>query len=82
MEKKLGLLSFRANAENFVCPYRLQVIRLVAACKNSKVSMYKFNANQKFSKTIIAKHISMLIEVNPLTVLFSTRSRFMFLKYY
>ena len=55
---------------------------MVAACKNSKVFMYKLTANQKFSKTIIAKHISMLIEVNPLTVLLSTRSRFMFLKDY
>ena len=53
---------------------------MVAACKNSRVFMYKFTANQKFSKTIIAKHISMLIEVNPLTVLLSNRSRFMFLK--
>ena len=44
--------------------------------------MYKFVPNQKFSKTIIAKHMSMLIEVNPLVVLLSSRSRFMFLKNY
>ena len=80
--QKLGLLRFRANAASFSCPYRLQVRRLVAACKNSKVFMYKFNANQKFSKTINVRQISMLIEVNPLTVLLSSRSRFMFLNGY
>ena len=80
--EKPGLLSFQANAESFSCPYRLQVRRLVAASQNSKIFMYKFVANQKFSKTIIAKHMSMLIEVNTLVVLLSSRSRFMFLKNY
>ena len=61
--EKLGLLSFRANAESFFCPYRLQVRRLVAASKNFKVFMYKFVCNTKFSKTLVAKHISMLTEV-------------------
>ena len=41
-----------------------------------------FVAKQKFSKTIIAKHISMLVEVNPLTILLSSRDRFTFLKDY
>ena len=41
-----------------------------------------FVANQKFSKTITAKHISILVEVNPLTVLLSSRGRFIFLKDY
>ena len=78
--EKLGLLSFRANAESFSYPYRLQVRRLVAASKNSKVFMYKFVCKSKFSKTIVTKHISMLTEVNPLTVLLSSRGRFIFLK--
>ena len=38
--------------------------------------MYKFVCNSKFSKTIVAKHISMLTEVNSLYVLHSSRDRF------
>ena len=53
--EKLGLLSFRANAESFSCSYRLQVRSSVAAYRNSKVFKYKFVAIQKFSKKINAK---------------------------
>ena len=80
MKKKVALLSFRANAESFSCPYRLQVRILVATSKNFKVFMYKFVANQSSVRQKIAKHISMLTEVKPLTVLLSSRGRFIFLK--
>ena len=79
--EKLGLLSFRANAESSFCPYRLQVRRLATASKKiSKVFMYKFVGISKFSKTLVAKHISMLTEVNPLVVLHSSRGIFIVLK--
>ena len=42
--------------------------------------MYKFVCNSNFSKTLVAKHISMLTEINPLTVLLSSRGRFLFLE--
>ena len=74
--QKLGLLSFRANAESFFFPYRLQVKRFGCCNKNSKVFMYKFVCNSKFSKTIVAKHMTMLTEVNSLSVLHSSRDRF------
>ena len=80
--EKLGLLSFRANAESFFCPYRLQVRRLVAASKkeNFKVFMYKFVCKTKFrEKILVAKHISMLTEVNSLSDLHSRKGRFIVL---
>ena len=42
--------------------------------------MYNFVCNSKFSKTLEAKHISMLTEVNPLAVFHSSRGRFIVLK--
>ena len=53
---------------------------VAASKKNYKVFMYKFVCKSKFSKTIVTKHISMLTEVNPLTVLLSSRGRFIFFK--
>ena len=53
-----------------------------AACRNYKVFKYKFAAKQKFSKTIIARQLSIFVEVNPLAILLSSRSRFMFLNDY
>ena len=41
--------------------------------------MYKFVRNSKFSKTLIAKHLSMLTEVNSLFALYSSRGRFIIL---
>ena len=41
--------------------------------------MYKFVRNSKFSKALIAKHLSMLNEVNSLFALYSSRGRFMVL---
>ena len=78
--EKLGLLSCRANAESSFYPYRLQVRRLAAASKISEVFKYKFVFKSKFSKSLVAKHISMLTEVNPLAVFHSSRGRFIVLK--
>ena len=79
--EKLGLPSLRANPEGFFYPYRLQVRILSAASKkNSKVFKYKFVFKTKFSKSLVAKHISMLTEVNPLSVLHSSRGRNIVLK--
>ena len=74
--EKLGLLSFRANAESLFFPYKLQVKRFGCCNKNSKVFMHKFVCNSKFSKTVVAKHISMLTEVISLSVLHSSRDGF------
>ena len=37
--------------------------------------MYKFVCKSRFSKTVVAKHITMLTEVNSLSVLHSSRGR-------
>ena len=73
--QKQGLLSFRANAESFFFPFRLHVNRFGCCNKNSEVFKYKFVFKSKFSKSLVAKHISMLTEVNPLSVLHSSRGR-------
>ena len=78
-ENKLGLLSFRANAESFFFPYRLQV-KIFGCCnKNSEVFMYKVFCKAKFHKTIEAMHKSKLTEVNSLSVLHTSRGRFIIL---
>ena len=41
--------------------------------------MYKFTCKSKFSKTVVAKHISMLTEVNSLSDLHSCKGRFIVL---
>ena len=41
--------------------------------------MYKFVCNSNFSKTVVAMHISMLTEVNSLSILQSSRGRFIVL---
>ena len=53
---------------------------MAAAIKNSKVLMYKFTSKSKFSKTVVAKHISMLTEVNSLSDLHSSSGRIKVLK--
>ena len=42
--------------------------------------MYKFTCKSKFSKTVVAKHISMLTEVNSLSDLHSSSGRVIVLK--
>ena len=50
-----------------------------ASKKIYKVFKYKFVRNSKFSKTLIAKHLSMLTEVIPIFSLYSSRGRFIIL---
>ena len=42
--------------------------------------MYKFTCKSKFSKTVVAKHISMLTEVNSLSDLHSSSGRIIVFK--
>ena len=80
--KNWAYLAFELMQKVFPYSYRPQVRNSVVVRRNSKVFKYNFIANQKFSKTINARQISMLVEVNPSTVLLFSRSRFMFLNDY
>ena len=82
MKKNWAYLAFELMQNVFPYSYRPQVRNSVVVRRNSKVFKYKFVANQNFSKTINARQISMLVEVNPSTVLLFSRSRFMFLNDY